>query len=236
LCGHAVEYGIHQHINRSYTYITMLRSPIERVVSFYYHIVNERHPLHEEVVEKKISLHDCVKNKISRDFHNDQVRYISGLQDCSTTEALEQAKKNIEQDFIAFGLTERFDESILIFRDLLDWGNVYYMKLLVSKKRRTLSDIPKKTLALIEKNNTLDLEFYEFAKKRFSEMVKQYEEKLALQGLSFEKQLESFRKANSVFRVYYGIYDSMRGVFNRVVRKAGRGYNKAVRILKGIYK
>ena len=56
LTGH-FEFGIHQWLPQTAVYFTLLRHPVERVLSYYYFILrNPEHPRHEEMSRNKTSV------------------------------------------------------------------------------------------------------------------------------------------------------------------------------------
>ena len=153
-----------------------------------------------------MSLEDCIRLGISTELDNSQTRILSasnGDSDSPITfgqcdlEMLERAKKNLREYFIGVGLVESFDKSLLLFKKLLNWNNIFYIKRNVTKNRPLKSDFSQETLNLIQKQNEFDLELYRYAAELFNEQVAQ-------QGLSFEKELQKFNQRNSLYGNTYG--------------------------------
>jgi len=87
-------------------------------------------------------------------------------------EMLEQAKYNLNKFFIAVGITEKFDESLILFKERLKWKRYpVYLKLRRTPNKPSLNEISKETLQIIEKYNELDIELYEFAKRMFAKAI-----------------------------------------------------------------
>jgi hypothetical protein len=205
--GH-MPYGLHQYLSVPATYITMLRDPVDRIVSHYYFV--RRSPgvgHHEEVTAKGMTLDDFVRERASIRATNDQTRLISGVEkvnaklltggispneEAGTTDILEIARKNLADHFTAVGLSEKFDESLLLFKKLLGWKNIYYVKQNVTKGRPAKQQVARETVSLIEKHNELDMALYEYARRRFEEAVKE-------QGAGFESKLRSFQRNNKLY-------------------------------------
>src|SRR6056297_2979408 len=110
LYGH-FHYGIHETLTRPYRYVTLLRHPVDRVVSHYYHILEEpRHYLHEQVVSARWSLADYLRNNPPRDADNGSIRALntrllwSSCNGDVTEEELESATSNLFDQFELFGL------------------------------------------------------------------------------------------------------------------------------------
>ncbi|MGM0876129.1 MAG: sulfotransferase family 2 domain-containing protein [Bacillota bacterium] len=158
-------------IERPYTYFTMLRDPVDRVISLYYYIKTPKDLNHLYNKTKDMSLEDFIESKDAKLLlrtSNEQTRFVSGQID-----GLEKAKENLLTEFIAFGLTERFDESLLLMSRKLGWRNMKYDKKNVTKSRPRKKEIPIDLIKKIEKYNQLDLELYHYAKSLFEKQLKE---------------------------------------------------------------
>lgn len=172
LQGH-MPFGLHEYLAEPAQYITMLRDPIDRVISTYYFIMRRpRNRLYKEVVGNNMSLSDFVRSGVAPRASNQQTRAISGLRDSDiTTRDLDIAKRNVDVYFSAVGFTEQFDESIVLFKRVLGWQDIQYIRRNVTTDRPCASELPHSTLRLIEKHNTFDMELCEFAKKKFNDVL-----------------------------------------------------------------
>ncbi|MFT4412435.1 sulfotransferase family 2 domain-containing protein [Fredinandcohnia humi] len=161
-------YGIHQHFERPYHYFTMLRHPIDRVISEYYYILERpKHKAHAEV--KRMNLEEFIR-RFPLKSSNQQTRRLSGnIQNPD----VELAKKHIEADFAVVGLAEMFDESLLIMKDKFKWNDITYEKANVTKKRPSIEDISKGVIQSLEDLNQMDLELYNFAKTRLENQIRE---------------------------------------------------------------
>lgn len=194
-------YGIHEQLPKPALYVTMLRNPVERVVSSYYFFI-------KQLGSDDISIEDFVRKGRVGDprLHigwtdNVQVRMLAAhdgkpvkvpIGSC-TTDMLELAKERIaSHHFVLTGLTERFDESMLLLKNKLGWRTCYYVTFNVSKLQPRTQDISQATRDLIESHNALDLELYAFAKELF-------EEEIHKAGPSFSDDLERFRSRNRLY-------------------------------------
>ena len=89
----------------------------------------------------------------------------------------------------AVGVTERFDESLLVFRHTLGWerDDVYYLPRLVNPHRPAATELSAAVRSVIAERNRFDLALYEWAAARFDEQA---------QGLGDElTELDSLREA-----------------------------------------
>ncbi|MBD1381916.1 sulfotransferase family 2 domain-containing protein [Metabacillus arenae] len=166
--GH-MPFGVHQFFDRQARYVTMLRDPVDRVLSEYYFIQSiPTHKLHAEVV--KMSLEEYQNNPSTT---NLQTHYILGEKfgKSLSEEDLKKAKNNLKNHFLVAGLTERFEESIVLMKEELGWDNINYTKVNVTKNRLTKKEISKDIIVQIEKNNLYDMELYQFAKELFEQKI-----------------------------------------------------------------
>jgi hypothetical protein len=174
ISGH-ISFGIHALLPvNNFHYITLLREPIARAISFYYHMQESSEQEHETA--KKLSLEDLICSKASIEFDNLQVRMISGVGwevpygHCSYS-MLEDAKHNLLH-YYTFGIQDRFAETLEMFRKNLGWSEIQIVTENVGKNTNKSSEIGKQTLNLIAEHNLLDIELYQFAKQLFEEQQK----------------------------------------------------------------
>lgn len=169
-------FGIHQYFSKPFTYITMLRHPIERVLSLYYYIKSEsEHPnyhlLKNLSLEEFIDLDaDFINSKTERyqlQNNNTQTLYASG----GSPLDLKKAKENLRKFFTVVGITEMFDESLSLMQKKLNWNDISYAKALVNKQRPAKEDLSPDILAKIKSKNELDFKLYYWARQNLQEEI-----------------------------------------------------------------
>lgn len=168
--GH-MRFGLHRHLDRPARYITMLRHPVRRLVSHYEYVRRTReHYLHRTVVDGRITLDDYVMRGLSSELNDGQVRLLCGIDGAVTVphgqvseEMLHAARTNLREHFLAVGVTERFDESLLLLQALLGWRSVQYQPENRAPRRRARPPSAG-TVELIMRYNNLDLQLYEDAR------------------------------------------------------------------------
>ncbi len=197
--GHII-FGIHRFVPGPSTYITVLRNPVALAVSQYRYVLRTPgHRLHDMVVSQAMSLEDYVRSGVSLEVDNSQTRAISGdvtapFGGCSQA-MLDAAKQHIEDHFAVVGLTERFDESLVLMGRTFGWKRLSYVPVKVAPASR--EPIPDHVRRLLEEQNRFDVDLYRYAAQRFEG---------ALQGVpGFEADLRSFRRRNAVYRRVGGI-------------------------------
>lgn len=180
IMGH-FKYGLHTHFEGDFSYSTMLRDPIERVISLYYHIKRaEFHIVKENYDFRKISLLDFVLSDMSPEIDNCQTVYISGLA-TNETSALETAKNNLINHFPIVGTSENLRFSTALFL------NYYQLKTPKFLPSRNVGVRPKKERienfeeieTIIRSRNALDLELYKFANEELEKKIISEKEHIA---------------------------------------------------------
>ncbi|HYX84818.1 MAG TPA: hypothetical protein VE777_07595 [Gaiellales bacterium] len=193
IMGHTV-FGLHEGVPRPSTYITMLRQPVRLAHSQYRYVLRTPGHRHHEAAQG-MSLEEYVESGLALEMDNSQTRAIAGdigtpFGEC-TAEMLELAKRHLDEHFSWVGLTERFDESLLLLRRTLEWRDVRYVSVNVARSRSELTPAQRE---LIERRNRLDLELYEHAGRLFDARI------AAEPG--FADELRRFRRANSRYRAW----------------------------------
>lgn len=203
--GHTI-FGIHEMLPQPSTYVTMIRDPFKLVLSQYRFVLRRpRHRLHEAVTSGGLSLADYIRSGISKEMDNGQTRAIAG--DTSTPfgqcteDMLRAAQRNIEEYFAVTGLTERFDEALILLRRALAWSHLCYVRANVSPSRSSLEELPRATVRLIEEHTALDRELYAFVRQRFDETISRMP--------SFDRELQRFRTLNRLYRPWGWLTYSM---------------------------
>jgi hypothetical protein len=186
-------FGIHQYIDRPCRYVTLLRDPVDRVVSLYQHLKTYGVP--EPLPSVDMTLEDFVTSAPFREVDNDQTRRISGLEpgigEC-TILTLERAKENLRRHFSIVGVTDRFDETLVLMKRAFAWSkDLHYYRKNETPHRPPTSALPQVTIDAIRARNALDLELYEFAKQLLDERV-------AAQDSDFHEEVDRFRSVQHV--------------------------------------
>ncbi len=189
--GHLL-YGIHEFLPQGATYVTMLREPVARVLSAYYFVLRRPlNPLHRKLKKERLSIEDCLRLFPQR--QNSQCRFIAGAEDTATSNErlLDIAKENLTKSFSVVGISERFEESLMLMAKTFDWEIPSYENYKVAKTRPR---VDPSAVDMIREHNRLDLELYEFGKALFEESL-QKKEAAVREGLA---ELRAVPKPGSV--------------------------------------
>ncbi len=182
--GH-VSFGFHKRIGRDIPYIAFLRNPVDRVISLYHHIMSHD----RRFAEKKISIVKFIQGYKNIQADNQQVRILSGANPTFgrvTEEMLWNAIENIENRFAFVGLTEYFDESLLLLNEKLELRKPWYVNDNVSRSRPGKDFFSGLEMDVIRKFNYLDLVLYAYVKRRLLEKISPH----------FQESVEKFREEN----------------------------------------
>jgi hypothetical protein len=168
LQGHFI-FGVHAYLPQPARYITLLRDPVERIVSNYCYILQTpEHFRHEDVVRGKMDVVDYAESE-KLYLNNGQIQVLAGLGPGApaTRDALRQARCNIEGHFAVVGLAERFDDSLALIRHCFGWPTRSYRSMNVSGRQPSQRVLTPQALAHLRALNALDQELYAWSAERF---------------------------------------------------------------------
>ncbi len=192
-------FGLHEHIPRPCEYVTVVRDPVARIVSHYHHVLNEEtHYLHKRVVERRLTLEQYAENPFkSHELDNGQTRMLASFAlnrsqpiGQSQRTLIPSAMENLERSFCCVGLTERFDETMVLLTDSLGWERIpAYLPARVSQSKPR-EPIPQSVADKIREVNSMDVELYEWVSRRFDEHVRSL-------GETFQSRVRGARDENA---------------------------------------
>lgn len=183
LVGHSV-YDMHRFMSGECRYFTMLRDPEARAISHYFFI--KQPPLDpdfrgnaaQRALHNRLELADIFDHTAYRRFRlmgtwlidNMQTRYIAGWTQHWRAPAsralLEIAKRNLRDNYAAFGLQDRFEDSLARIAGAFDWeiGPDDGGK---SKQTRIDKTMTEADIDAVRQHNMLDAELYDYAQELF---------------------------------------------------------------------
>lgn len=204
LTGHC-QFGIHRSLATPSSYFTLLRNPIDRVISHYYFVRhNPLHPDHSRMVQEKMTFEDYLNSRSVLMLENGQTRMLAGRNGVDyqadygqcDEEVLAIAEKNLLKHFDVVGLQEEFDATLLLLQKAYGWRTPYYVTQNITQHRPQVREVSPETLDLIRSYNQIDLQLYECAAHRFHQKVAEH-------GPAFAAELEQFRAANRRYSLVY---------------------------------
>ena len=192
--------------------ITFLRDPINRVKSFCQHASEGKSPyLRLDFHPGAFSLDEFLESG-NAELSNLQTKMLINSRDCtspallgkmSSSEARNMALANLFGKVSHFGLTEFFDESLIIFSQSLNWSIPVYFSL--NRKDATrLIEFKERHLSRIAELNSIDINVYNVAKTSFMEIIES--------GDFDRSKLKIFQLMNAFFSLGMKIRSQVKGL------------------------
>jgi Galactose-3-O-sulfotransferase len=209
-------YGLHERlpIEHDYRQFTMLRDPVDRTVSAFFFVRDE--------LGAEIDLDEFL-TEMPLESLNSQTAALAGLHADHQidgralaradfdAELLERAKHNLASHEVV-GLTQRFDESLVLLREAYGWPlhRTLYVRANVGVGRQRGRLSPAE-LGRVAANNELDLELYAYA-------VELFEARLTSRAPDHEARARRHRRLNAI---YGASYPPARALVTGVRRRGG---------------
>lgn len=208
--GH-LAFGTHSRLQNHCQYITVYRDPVDRILSHYYFILrNPEHHLYALVKGGNMSLAEYVASD-NKELVNAQTRLTVGndayLGLCGDDEALvEKALTNLDTHFSVAGLAEAFDETLVLFREVLHWKrNPFYTSRNVTKHRPLRESVPEDVVTVIEQRNAADVLLYRKVEERFHARI-------AADGPALAAKIQAFKEENAAFQKRTAPLESLKAI------------------------
>lgn len=214
--GH-MKFGLHRYFNSQFKYVTMMREPVKRVLSQYTYLLSlKNNPFDQSTDSGEMTIREYYDSGASPQLTNGQTQLISGVlidndsSEISSNRILEKAKQNLEKHFLVVGLTEKFNETLLLLKRELGWKTPYYSRANVTKKKQGRGDIRKDDIEFVKEKNHLDIQLYDFATGLFNEKLNDINQ-------GFQDQLKRFNR-NNKFRAAFYTMPRLKRKINRIFK------------------
>ena len=182
------QFGIHAKLDRPAKYFTIVRDPIDRAISNFYHNRSQAHLLSHRFI-RDMTFEQYLDSGIGIDASDHQVRMLSGCPELDArwdpegrpisalpgrAAAPRCRQEEIEEHFVAAAPLEEFDSLVLMLRRICGWPfhRVIYKVHNETTGRPRLTECSAATRGRLEAMNPHDLELYAWAKARFADQVK----------------------------------------------------------------
>lgn len=219
LIGH-MSFGLHQYLPAGARYLTMLRHPVDRVLSEYRFLrTNTRHPFHARVAA--MSLEEYLESGFTGQAGDGQTRLLSGShlpgrpgvagREPLDESDLQRALENIDRHFVFAGIQERFEESLLLMARSLGWRRwpLFVARNVTSGGSADADVGGREAVAAF---NRLDLALYRAVSERVDAAV-------VAGGEPLRRAVSRFSRMNRL----YQRYESRRIQYQRRVRRLADG-------------
>jgi hypothetical protein len=198
--------------DRPVRFFTILRHPVDRVISSFYYIRTKSHLVSYPFI-KDLSLEEYLDSGIGLDSDNHQVRVLSGCPELdapwdpqgrpiSTPQVerrhLEMAMHNIEERFIVAAALEQFTALVWFFKRLYGWPlhRVLFRRQKADTGRPPLERVSAATRQRLAEMNRYDMELYEWVRERFAQQTRPLEP-------SFSREVRRFEMLNTAAQKLY---------------------------------
>jgi hypothetical protein len=193
--------------------ITLLRDPVDRVVSYYAFAKHMDSGPHSELA-RRTSITQWIDALRLPETDNGMVRRFSGsLHDTGTggctRQMLERAKTNLAQ-FALVGLTDRFDQFYALLSKRLGLPMRTYVMAKVNAKRPRFAQLHAHILAELEQRNVLDRELYRFAEELFAEQASRIDLSMEIDDFHCRCGDRSMRIRDAGRRVAFACWKKLR--------------------------
>ncbi|WP_395377347.1 sulfotransferase family 2 domain-containing protein [Marinicella sp. W31] len=196
ICGHHPMHGLLYQLlsDEPLIHMTMLRNPLDRVISYYNYISgNQQHPFHEAVSDMPIDA--FIEHPQLTEISNGQAKRLSGYlhsNDSYDEDVLfATAKKVLEQCFTVVLITEQFNQSLLILQKMLNLQDIYYLPHNQSTKRIEKTHLTPQQQKRILQRNTVDERLHTHFQEQFIQLCQQHLPENALE--TFQQRQQQWR-------------------------------------------
>ena len=167
-------YTIYEYTLRRPLFITMLRHPLDRIISQFKHLKRDK------VIPSEMILSEFLHSSLNRRTNNKQIQWISGVNKNykEPIEMLLEVAKIRLDDFAFFGILEKFNDSLDLMAYTFDWEPITQYEL-HNQAPPAKIEIDAETRQMINDLNQADIEFYNYANMLFDERIAQMRAELA---------------------------------------------------------
>jgi len=193
-------FGIHKQLSQDCVYFTLLRHPVERVISAYQSFRKTKDSPNHWWAKKYTLRRVIAKHRGFWEFNNYYTRILANIRPDEVkygeieNKHYQQAKNNLKEHFL-FAPSEKFDEMLVYLHHKLKWRKSPYYSRANTVKRKDRIEVDEETKKMIRRLNHYDLELYYYAKSEFEEKIKEVPD--------FEARVCYLQQGNYMRKVFF---------------------------------
>jgi len=168
-------HGLLDYVHPETVTVTVLREPIDRIVSHYYYVKRHTgHYLHEKVMQEKLSLEEYIGQRLSVELQNWYTTHFSGLTVAEVEEdpdkALDHAVEVLLDRYDVVGFQEEFPAAVEKLRIAANLKIPYEnVKKNDTRGRPGVDQISDTALDLIRETNSVDMKLYDLVRQKLQQ-------------------------------------------------------------------
>lgn len=156
-----------------FVHLTMLREPVSRIISYYnYLATREYHALHSQIKDLRF---DTFLKQDLVEINNGQSKRLAGClhsdESIKGNELYQKAKFVVDNCFSLVGVTEYFKEFCHVLEKQCGIIFNHLPPANRSQRKIQLTDLKPQQRKIIEENNKVDIQLYEYVKSKFLELI-----------------------------------------------------------------
>lgn len=146
--------------------ITILREPVERVISHYYYAKRTpQHYMYKVIHDSNVSLDDYVSLNPDGELSNWYISHFTGLSaeevKSKPQYSISKASAEVIERYDLIGFLDKYSEFIENLKRLTKLRDTYkHVKINTTVGRPSIDDIPLDTIQKITESNAIDIDFY----------------------------------------------------------------------------
>jgi hypothetical protein len=233
LAGDHLTYDVQTIFDQPCKFFTILRNPVERVISHFYHLqIWTNLPCHPFI--RDMTFEQYLRSGIGLDHDNHQVRMLCGCPELDSPwdpegrpistppverRHLEMAKRNIEERYVVAAPLEQFTALVWFFKRLYGWPwhRMFFRSVNKSAIRPRLEAVSEATRLHLATMNQYDMELYEWVKLRFARQIEPLSPNFSHELRRFELQNRLIqqiaqRSPRSIYPIARGLMFQFMGV------------------------
>jgi hypothetical protein len=187
-------YGIHERLPGPSRQVTIVRNPVDRVLSVYAH--------RRATQGLRVPLDRYLATERDFEISNAQTRRLAagGLHEGDVTETMyDDAVDHALEHFAAIGTTERYDETFIAIANAIAWASPAYARTNDSVNRPQRAHLSRPQLDRLVERNQFDARLHAFASEQLDKALVGVDVPAALAGLRRRNRVLPYRiKATQV--------------------------------------